>query len=59
MEEGMDKAGAKHRRLLAWIGPLGVFSSEFPTTMLAIGIIANFAWLVFLLWILSYWIAWR
>jgi len=55
----MRKPDRKHRGTLGRVSPLSLFASECPKAMLAIGIVANFAWLTFLFWILSYWLAWR
>jgi len=40
-------------------GLANLIAGEFPTAMLAFGVLANFAWVAGAFWILSYWIAWH
>ena len=55
----MQETRKKDRARLAWIDPLIQMTGEFPTILLAIGVVANFAWLAVVFWLLSYWLVWR
>ena len=55
----MHETRKKDRARLAWIDLLVQMTGEFPTILLAIGVVANFAWLAVVFWLLSYWLVWR
>jgi hypothetical protein len=55
----MLNSRSKHHHQTTLTDALNAVLVEFPTMTIAFGVLANFAWLAVLFWLLSYWIVWH
>jgi hypothetical protein len=55
----MQKPTNKLRNLTILTNTLSELAAEIPAAVIAFGVFANFAWVIGLFWLLSYWIAWH
>ena len=55
----MQNSGNKPRKQTIFAATLNALATEMPFAVIAFGVLVNFAWVIGLFWLLSYWIVWR